>query len=54
MQNLLLERLGEASTWRGLVWIATALGASLNPEQTDAIATAGAAVAGALAIFTKG
>ena len=44
--NYLRERAGEASTWRGLVVIATALGAHLSPEQAEAIVVAGLGVSG--------
>jgi len=42
------ERLREASTWRGLVLVATASGAALSPEQQEAIVTVGLLVAGLL------
>lgn len=43
-----LARLREASTWRGLVLVATACGAVLSPEQQEAIVTAGLLLAGLL------
>jgi len=46
MRSYLLARLQEPSTWRGLVLIATALGAVLSPDQQEAIVTAGLLVAG--------
>lgn len=46
LKRYLLDRAREASTWRGLVLIASALGASLTPERAEAIVTAGLAVAG--------
>jgi hypothetical protein len=49
----IVGRLGEASTWRGLIWIATAVGLALSPEQKEAIVTAGMALAGAIGVFTK-
>lgn len=45
--------LGEASTWRGIVYILMALGIEISPEQQGTIVTAGLAVAGAIATFTK-
>lgn len=42
----LLSRLQEASTWRGFVLIATALGAHWSPESQNAIVTTGLAVSG--------
>ena len=47
------DRLRERSTWLGLVSLLTALGIGLTPEQTEAIAAAGVALAGLIAIFTK-
>ena len=41
-----IARLQEASTWRGLVLVATAFGAALSPEQQEAIITVGLLVAG--------
>lgn len=44
---------GEASTWRGLIFILTAVGLQLDPEQQTAIITAGMALAGLVAVFFK-
>ncbi len=49
----LLDRLKERSTWLGLIGIATAFGVALTPEQVDGIVALGAALAGAVAVFTK-
>lgn len=49
--NWLVKRLREASTWRGLVWLATVAGLSLRPEQAEAIVTVGMAIAGLLGVF---
>lgn len=49
--NWLVRRLREASTWRGLVWLATVAGLSLRPEQAEAIVVAGMAIAGVLGVF---
>jgi len=43
----------EASTWRGLVLIVTALGVELQPEQIDAIVAVGLAIAGLIGVFTR-
>ena len=55
--NQFLEKVGvrfnEASTWRGIVLIVTALGVHLTPDQTGAIVTAGLALAGLLGAFLK-
>lgn len=45
--------LGEASTWRGLIWLATAAGVHLEPDQADAIVAAGMALAGLIAVFSR-
>ena len=45
--------LGEANTWRGIVMILTAAGIQIDPEQQAAIISAGMALAGLIAIFTK-
>jgi hypothetical protein len=42
---------GQASTWRGLVMIATAWGIHVSPEQAQAIAAFGMAAAGALGLM---
>lgn len=51
MKDFLLARLHEASTWRGLVALLTAVGVVLTPEQTEAVVAAGLAVIGALGLF---
>ena len=51
MKDFLLARLHEASTWRGLVALLTAVGVVLTPEQTEAVVAAGLAVIGALGVF---
>lgn len=45
--------LGEASTWRSLVIILTLIGVQLDPEQTEAIIKAGAALFAAFGLFFK-
>jgi hypothetical protein len=49
--NWLIARLREPSTIRGLVWLLTVAGITLSPEQIEAIAVAGMAVAGLLGVF---
>ena len=44
--NYVVARLKEASTWRGLILIATALGLNLAPVMQEAIVTAGIGLAG--------
>jgi len=51
--NWLLNRLREASTWRGLVWLLTVSGVALRPDQVEAIVLAGMALAGLLGVFLQ-
>jgi hypothetical protein len=46
----ILARAQEPTTWRGLILIATALGAKLNPVHVEAIVTAGLFLAGIVAV----
>jgi hypothetical protein len=46
MRDYLISRALEPSTWRGLVLIASALGAALSPDQKEAIVTGGLLLAG--------
>ena len=43
--------LTEPSTWRGLVWLLTAAGLAVSPDQQAAIAAAGMDIAGAIGAF---
>jgi hypothetical protein len=52
MKAYLLERGKEASTWRGIVALLTAVGITLSPEQVEAIIALGLAVIGAIGVFT--
>tara|TARA_R110000868_G_scaffold12846_2_gene60728 strand:+ start:1280 stop:1465 length:186 start_codon:yes stop_codon:yes gene_type:complete len=45
--------IGEASTWRGIVYLLMAIGIKVSPELQGAIVSAGLAIASAIAIFTK-
>jgi hypothetical protein len=51
--DYILTRLAEASTWRGLVFVASAAGIALDPDKANAIAAAGMALVGAINIFRK-
>jgi hypothetical protein len=51
MKTYLLNRLAEASTWRGFVYLLTALGLSLGASQAEAIITAGLALSGVIGVF---
>ena len=46
----ILARLREASTWRGLVLLATAVGAHLSEAQVDAVVQFGLALAGLIGV----
>lgn len=52
MKDYLLERAKEPSTWRGLVYLLTALGLPLAPAMADQIITVGLAVAGLIGVAT--
>jgi len=49
----LMNRLREASTWRGMVWLLTVSGVALRPDQVEAIVLAGMAIAGLLGVFLQ-
>jgi hypothetical protein len=42
----LLERLKEPSTWRGIIMVATGVGASWSPQSQEAIVYVGVSLAG--------
>jgi hypothetical protein len=52
--NVILERLSENSTWRGLILVATALGVKLEPELQNAILAAGLGLVGLINVARKG
>ena len=47
----LLDRLKEASTWRGIALLLTAFGVQVAPEVQEAVISVGIAVAGAVGIL---
>jgi uncharacterized membrane protein len=51
MKKYLLTRMHEASTWRGIVMLISAMGITLSPEQTAAIIAAGMALVGLIGVF---
>ncbi|HZH28884.1 MAG TPA: hypothetical protein VEY95_17050 [Azospirillaceae bacterium] len=53
LSTFLLDRARERSTWLGLIAVAAAFGVHVSPEQAEAIATAGVAVAGVVGVLTK-
>lgn len=46
-----LERLRESSTWRGIVYLATAFGLKLTEVEIETLVAAGLALAGAISVF---
>ena len=44
----ILSRLKEASTWRGIILVATAAGAHWSPESQETIITVGVGLAGVI------
>ena len=51
--DYILTRLSETSTWRGVAMIVAASGLAIEPNQFNAIAAAGIAVAGAINVLRK-
>lgn len=49
----ILERLAEASTWRGITAILTGLGIALSPELAAQITAAGLGLIGLINVFRK-
>lgn len=45
--------INEPSTWRGIVYLMTAVGIQISPELQGAIVTAGLSVAAVIGIFVK-
>ena len=52
MKRYILDRAKEASTWRGIIMLLTALGIPVAPQLADAIITAGLALAGLVGVVT--
>lgn len=48
-----IERLQEASTWRGFILLLTSLGVGIAPEMITPIVTAGTGLAGLVGVFSK-
>jgi hypothetical protein len=53
MIDYILARLSEPSTWRGIIWIATAFGLALSPDQQEAIASFGLTLVGLISVFVE-
>ena len=52
--NIVLQRLSENSTWRGIILVATALGVKLDPELQNQILVAGLGLVGVINVLRKG
>ena len=48
-----VDRLKERSTWLGLTGLLAAVGVAIDPALHEAIISAGLAIAGLIAVFTK-
>jgi len=46
--NYLIQRLKEASTWRGIILVAAAAGAHWSPESQETVITVGVGLAGVI------
>lgn len=53
MKDYLIDRLQEPSTWRGITLLLTAIGVPLAPGLSDAIISAGLAIAGLIGVASK-
>lgn len=51
MKNYLINRAKEASTWRGIILLLTAVGVPVAPAMADAIVSVGLALAGAIGVL---
>lgn len=49
--DYILARLGENSTWRGLILLATASGIAVEPDKAAAITALGMALVGVINVF---
>jgi len=53
MRDYLIKRLGEASTWRGIVAALTAAGVTLSPDAAEQLSAAGLALIGLIGILSQ-
>ena len=51
MFKIIIDRLNEPSTWRGIVALITAAGVAISPTQGEAIIAGGLAIMGLLGAF---
>lgn len=52
MKTYILARIKEASTWRGVILLLTAVGVPVAPAMADSIIAAGLAIAGLIGTFS--
>jgi hypothetical protein len=52
VKQFILQRLSEASTWRGGILLLTAAGVTISPELSSAIVSFGLGLAGLLGVVT--
>lgn len=52
--DAILGQLGQNSTWRGLILVATALGLKLDPDLQNQILAAGLGLVGLINVIRKG
>lgn len=52
MKDYIVNRAKEASTWRGIILLLTAVGVPIAPAMADAIVSIGLALAGAVGVLT--
>ena len=52
--NVIIERLSENSTWRGLILLGTAVGIRFEPELQSQIIASGLALVGLINVIRKG
>lgn len=50
----ILDRLGESSTWRGIILTITGLGIAMEPDQAAKITAVGLGIVGVINIFRQG
>lgn len=53
MLSFILQRLKEATTWKGIIMLLAAAGVTLDPDQIQAIIAAGLALIGVIDVFIK-
>lgn len=53
MIGYIIDRLNEASTWRGIIGVVTGLGVKIRPDLAESIIAAGISLMGIVNIFRK-